>query len=62
MARDVRSAGVEEQSMSRKDCPRNLGDPAASGAIEARGLRHRRSTDEEPANSNSPLARDAMRY
>ena len=56
----MRSAGVEEQGMFAKGLPGNLGDPTVSTS----GSRRQRieapacGTDEEPANSNSPLPHD----
>jgi hypothetical protein len=45
----TRSAGVEEPSMFAKGLSKNLGDPVVSTSeIEGRGLRHRRSSEEEP--------------
>ena len=53
----MQSAGVGEQSMFAKGLPRNLGDPAVSTSVSRRQRIEApaRRTDEEPANSNSPL-------
>ena len=60
MARCARSAGAEERSMFAKGLPRNLGDPVVSTSASRRQRIEApaSSTDEEPANSNSPLPHD----